>query len=85
MNINKYIFRGYDIRGVYPNDLNKDVAYIIGRSFGTYVSKMGKKTCIVGRDNRYSSLELASFLIEGILSTGVDVIDLGLVTTPMYY
>lgn len=85
MNINKYIFRGYDIRGVYPTDLNKDVAYIIGRSFGTYVSKMGKKTCIVGRDNRYSSLELASFLIEGILSTGVDVIDLGLVTTPMYY
>ena len=85
MNINKYIFRGYDIRGVYPKDLNSDVAYIIGRSFGTYVSKMGKKTCIVGRDNRYSSLELASFLIEGILSTGVDVIDLGLVTTPMYY
>lgn len=85
MNINKYIFRGYDIRGVYPKDLNSDVAYIIGRSFGTYVNKMGKKTCIVGRDNRYSSLELASFLIEGILSTGVDVIDLGLVTTPMYY
>lgn len=85
MNINKYIFRGYDIRGVYPKDINKDVAYIIGRSFGTYVSKMGKNTCIVGRDNRYSSLELASFLIEGILSTGVNVIDLGLVTTPMYY
>lgn len=85
MNINKYIFRGYDIRGVYPTDLNKDVAYTIGRSFGTYVKNMGKVNCIVGRDNRYSSLELATSLIDGILSTGINVINLGLVTTPMYY
>ena len=83
--INKYIFRGYDIRGVYPKDLNADVAYIIGQSFGTYVKQMGKVECIVGRDNRYSSLELETALIKGILSTGIDVIDLGLVTTPMYY
>lgn len=85
MNINKYIFRGYDIRGVYPIDLNSEVANIIGKSFGTYVKRMGKNNVIVGRDNRYSSLELATSLIEGILSTGVNVIDLGLVTTPMYY
>ena len=85
MNINKYIFRGYDIRGIYPNDLNSNVANIIGKSFGTYVKNLGKSTCIVGRDNRISSLELCNALIEGILSTGVNVIDLGLVTTPMYY
>jgi len=85
MNINKYIFRGYDIRGKYPNDLNSETAFIIGKSFGTYVKRMGKTICIVGRDNRYSSLELSESLIKGILSTGIDVINLGLVTTPMYY
>ena len=84
-NINKYIFRGYDIRGVYPTDLNSDVAYTIGKSFGTYVKRMGKITAVVGRDNRYSSDELANSLINGITSTGINVIDLGLVTTPMYY
>lgn len=83
--INKNIFRAYDIRGEYPNDLNKDIANIIGKSFGTYVKTLGKTTCIVGRDNRYSSLELQDSLIEGIISTGINVIDLGLVTTPMYY
>ena len=83
--VNKYIFRGYDIRGVYPTDLNSEVAYIIGRSFGTYVKRMGKSKAVVGRDNRYSSLELQTSLIEGIISTGINVIDIGLVTTPMYY
>jgi len=83
--INKYIFRGYDIRGVYPTDLNANVAYTIGKSFGTYVKRLGKTKAVVGRDNRYSSEELASSLISGITSTGVNVVDLGLVTTPMYY
>jgi len=85
MEINKHIFRGYDIRGKYPEDLNSNVANLIGKSFGTYVKRMGKDTCIVGRDNRYSSDELADSLIEGLISTGINVIDLGLVTTPMYY
>lgn len=83
--LNKYIFRGYDIRGVYPTDLNAEVAYTIGRSFGTYVRRLGHFTAVVGRDNRYSSDELAENLISGIRSTGVNVINLGLVTTPMYY
>jgi len=83
--INKYIFRGYDIRGVYPTDLNANVAYTIGKSFGTYVKRLGKTKAVVGRDNRYSSEELSSSLISGITSTGVNVVDLGLVTTPMYY
>ncbi len=83
--LNKYIFRGYDIRGVYPTDLNEDVAYTIGKSFGTYVKNLGHFTAVVGRDNRYSSDELAEALIKGILETGVNVINLGLCTTPMYY
>ncbi len=83
--LNKYIFRGYDIRGVYPVDLNENVAYTIGKSFGTYVKRLGHFTAVVGRDNRYSSDELANGLIQGILQTGVNVIDLGLCTTPMYY
>lgn len=83
--INPYIFRGYDIRGVYPTDLTEDVSYTIGKSYGTYIQKLNKKKCVIGHDNRYSSEELTNALIQGILETGVDVIDLGLVTTPMYY
>ena len=84
-NINPNIFREYDVRGVYPTDLNKDVAYTFGKAYGTYIKKFGQNKCVVGRDNRYSSDELATNLINGILSTGVNVINLGLVTTPMYY
>ncbi len=83
--INREIFRAYDIRGVYPEDINKDFAYILGRSFGTYISKMGKKDVVVGHDNRLSSPELNEYLLKGLISTGANVIDLGLVTTPMYY
>ncbi len=81
--INKSIFRLYDIRGVYPTDIDKDIAYTIGLSYGTKLLQLGKEECIVGHDNRYSSLELSLSLAIGILSTGVDVTWLGLVTTPM--
>ena len=83
--INPNIFREYDVRGVYPTDLNKEVAYTFGKAYGSYIKRFGQNRCIVGRDNRYSSDELANNLIEGILSTGINVINLGLVTTPMYY
>jgi len=81
--VDKTIFKAYDIRGKYPTELNKDIAYTIGKSYGTFLQRLGKKNCIVGYDNRYSSLELSLSLVLGILSTGVDVINLGLVTTPM--
>lgn len=85
-NIDPNIFRGYDIRGVYGKDLNEDAAYTIGKSFGTYVQqKTNKKFAVIGRDNRVSSEPLSEALIQGILETGLDVINLGLVTTPMYY
>lgn len=83
--INKEIFRGYDIRGKYPTDINEEVATLIGKSFGTYILNMGKNTCIVGRDVRLSSPSLAEHLVKGMLGTGLNVIYLGKVTTPMYY
>lgn len=83
--INPNIFREYDLRGIYPVDITEDVAYTLGKSFGTYIKKIGFSKTIVGHDNRLSSPSLAAALVQGILETGIDVINLGLVTTPMYY
>ena len=83
--INKSIFREYDIRGIYGTDLTEDVAYTIGRSFGTYIKKYNSNKTIVGYDNRHSSPILHKALVQGLIDSGSDVIDLGLVTTPMYY
>jgi len=84
-NINENIFRGYDIRGVYPTELDEDTAYTVGLGFGSYIKSIGKTTCIIGHDNRLSSPVLFNALKQGILETGIDVISLGLCTTPMYY
>ncbi|MFH1787898.1 MAG: phosphomannomutase/phosphoglucomutase [Candidatus Altiarchaeota archaeon] len=77
------IFRAYDIRGVYESDLTLDVAQDIGKAFGTYIG--GKGTVCVGRDVRLSSPELSRALIDGINSTGVSVINVGSVPTPILY
>lgn len=81
--INKEIFKAYDIRGKYPKDIDKNIAFTIGKSYGTHLLKIGKKNCVLGYDNRQSSLELSLALSIGILSTGVDITSVGLVTTPM--
>lgn len=83
--INPNIFREYDIRGIYPDDITEDVAYTLGKSFGTYIKKLGFQKTVVGHDNRLSSPALSKALTKGILETGIDVIQLGLVTTPIYY
>ena len=84
--INEKIFREYDIRGIYDSDLNEDVAYTFGKSFGSYIqTKYNESRVVVGYDNRLSSPILNEGIIKGLISTGVDVITLGLVTTPMYY
>ena len=83
--ISKNIFRGYDIRGVVPSEIDLDTAYTIGCGFGSHIRRLGKSICVVGHDNRLSSEDLEEALITGILSTGVDVVSLGLCTTPMYY
>lgn len=83
--INKNIFREYDLRGIYPTEIDKYDAYTIGRSFGTYIKQFNETETLVGHDNRHSSPELSEALITGIRESGMNVIDLGLVTTPMYY
>jgi len=81
----KTIFREYDIRGEYPTQLDEETAYTIGLAFGTTVKRLGASWCVVGHDNRLSGEVLTNALIEGIISTGINVKYLGLVTTPMYY
>lgn len=84
-NIEKAIFREYDIRGVYGTQIDEDTAYTIGKAYGTKLRSLGKDTCVVGHDNRLSWQVLTNALVEGILSTGVDIKYLDLCTTPMYY
>lgn len=79
------IFRGYDIRGIYPSEIDEDTAYTIGLGFGSHIKNIGKTNCVVGHDNRLSSPSLYDALIKGITETGIDVISIGLCTTPMYY
>lgn len=84
--VNEEIFRAYDIRGTYPNTINEQTAYVIGKSYGSYLQeKYNKNSCIVSHDNRLSSESLTQNLIKGLLSTGINIINLGLTTTPMNY
>ena len=79
------IFREYDIRGIYLEDFDENSAYTIGKAFGTYIKQQYYTKAMVGHDNRLSSDSLTKALVNGIISSGVDVYDLGLVTTPMFY
>ena len=84
--MNESIFKAYDIRGNYPNDINEKVAYTIGQSYGTYLQKyFDKRKCVIGCDNRLSSPSLIAALKEGLLDSGMNVIDYGVITTPMHY
>ena len=76
------IFKAYDVRGLYPSQINQDTAYNIGQ---TLVSYTGAKKIIVGMDMRQSSPELENSLIVGITDSGADAIKIGLATTPMLY
>ncbi len=83
--ISPNIFREYDVRGIYGSELTLRDAELIGRAYGTVVKRSGGKTVSLGRDCRLSSPSLSEFLIQGITSTGVDVINLGVVSTPILY
>jgi phosphomannomutase/phosphoglucomutase len=85
MKMNPYIFRQYDIRGVVDKDLTPDVVEAIGKGFGTYIKRHGGKKVTVGGDVRIHTEKLRDNLIKGILSTGIDVINLGAVPTPVQY
>ncbi|NLI14139.1 MAG: phosphomannomutase/phosphoglucomutase [Peptococcaceae bacterium] len=83
--MNPEIFRQYDIRGVAGLDLTDETVELLGKAFGTYVIMSGSKTVLVGRDNRLSSERLRDAITRGLLAVGCDVVDLGLVVTPVLY
>ena len=85
MKLDNAIFKAYDIRGVVPASLNPDVALALGRSFGTQAMACGQTKVAVGRDGRLSGPELAQALVQGLVEAGVQVIDVGMVTTPQLY
>jgi phosphomannomutase/phosphoglucomutase len=81
----KNIFKAYDIRGVVGKTLNDQIVIKIGQSIGSEALKQNQKIICVGYDGRLSSPHLFKLLSKGLLSTGIDVINIGLVTTPMLY
>jgi phosphomannomutase/phosphoglucomutase len=85
MEINPQIFREYDIRGVVDKDLTPDIVRRLGQGFGTHMSKLGRLKLVVGRDGRLSSKVFSETLIQGLISTGCSIIDIGLCPTPVYY
>jgi phosphomannomutase len=82
ISIDLSIFRGYDIRGVYPDQLNEKIAYNIGRAIVTYLNA---SKLVVGKDMRISSPSLQEAVIKGIIDQGADVVDIGLVSSDMFY
>ena len=85
MKINPQIFREYDIRGIVGKDLTPEIVQRLGQGFGTHMRRSGYQSLIVGRDGRLSSETFKDSLIKGLLSTGCDVIDIGICPTPVYY
>ena len=85
MHINPQIFREYDIRGVVDKDLTPDVVRTLGQGLGSYIVHLGKRELVVGRDGRLSSKTYEEVLVESLISTGCDVVSIGLCPTPVYY
>ena len=85
VNLNHNIFRAYDIRGIAFEDLTEEVVIKLGKALGSESIERGIKEFIIGRDGRNSSPQIFEWLSSGLLSTGCNVIDIGLVTSPMFY
>ncbi|MEO7399508.1 MAG: phosphomannomutase/phosphoglucomutase, partial [Polaromonas sp.] len=85
MQANPSIFKAYDIRGVVPSTINEALAEALGKAFGTAALKEGETIVAVGRDGRLSGPSLSAALIRGLIAAGIDVVDVGMVTTPMLY
>ena len=83
--LNPHIFRAYDVRGRVGEDINADVFRQVGRAYATLVRRRGGRRVAVGQDNRLSSAELKAGFVEGVRGAGVDVVDIGVVTTPILY
>ena len=85
MQVTPSIFKAYDIRGTTPTTINEPVAEALGLAFGTQALALGEKAVAVGRDGRLSGPALSAALVRGLVAAGVEVIDIGLATTPMLY
>ncbi|MBI5908184.1 MAG: phosphomannomutase/phosphoglucomutase, partial [Burkholderiales bacterium] len=85
MQVDASIFKAYDIRGIVPATVNESMAEALGRAFGSMALTEGERTVAVGRDGRLSGPALSAALIRGLVASGVDVIDVGMATTPMLY
>jgi phosphomannomutase/phosphoglucomutase len=83
--INPYIFREYDIRGVVGTDLTPDTVVSLGKGFGTYAIRKGVKSVTLGRDCRLSSPGFRDAMAEGLSSTGLSVVDVGICPSPLLY
>src|SRR4030095_9373068 len=77
--------KAYDVRGIVPSTLTEEVAEALGRAFGTLARREGEQSVAVGRDGRLSGPSLSAALVRGLVASGVDVIDVGMVTTPILY
>ena len=82
MKVNPGIFKAYDIRGIYPTDLNEAAAYAIGRAFVTFLAA---DQVLVGRDMRLSGPQIFDAVTRGIMDQGADVINIGMVSTDQFY
>jgi phosphomannomutase len=85
MQVDASIFKAYDIRGIVGKTIDERFAEHLGRAFGSEARAAGERAVAVGRDGRLSGPGLVAALIRGLASTGLDVVDLGAVTTPMLY
>jgi phosphomannomutase len=85
MQVTASIFKAYDIRGTYLRTLDESLAEGLGRAFGTLALKEGRHAVAVGRDGRLSGPLLSTALIRGLVSVGIQVIDVGLTTTPQQF
>ena len=83
--VSESIFKAYDIRGIVGKTVDKDVAKSIGQAFGSEIRSQGGDSVVVARDGRLSGPELVGALADGLRSAGVDVVDIGMVPTPVGY
>ena len=83
--VSQSIFKAYDIRGIVGKTVDAGVARNIGRAFGSEIRKQGGDSVVVARDGRLSGPELVGALADGLRQAGVDVVDIGMVPTPVGY
>ena len=85
MKVNKEIFRMYEIRGIVDEDITPEIVEAIGKAYGTFLHRRKIRQAVVGRDCRLSGEVFQKAYMKGLLSTGVNIIDIGMVMTQMVY